>query len=176
MLHKPVAIASLALGLILASACLAAQTPPKPLTVADIFAHGPITGELPNGITWSPDGKHLTYIDGGELIDIDPVSGKSHILVSRSKFASLTGAAGNEKDRDHRDRYKMPSYFWAPDSRHLLFDSNGSLFLYDLKNGTGIEIGHSGSASGDDPKFSPNGELVSFVRNHGLSLRRRIGR
>ena len=170
LLHKPVAIASLALGLILASACLAAQTPPKPLTVADIFAHGPITGELPNGITWSPDGKHLTYIDGGELIDIDPVSGKSHILVSRSKFASLTGAAGNEKDRDHRDRYKMPSYFWAPDSRHLLFDSNGSLFLYDLKNGTGIEIGHSGSASGDDPKFSPNGEYLSFVRDHGLAV------
>jgi dipeptidyl-peptidase-4 len=168
--HKPVVIASLALGLILASTTLAAQAPPKPLTISDIFAHGPITGEMPNGISWSPDGRHLTYIDGGELIDIDPVSGKSHILVSKAKFASMSGAAGSEKDRDHRDRYKMASYQWAPNSAHLLFDSNGSLFLYDLKNGTGIEVGHTGSASGDDPKFSPNGEYISFVRDHGLSV------
>ena len=76
----------------------------------------------------------------------------------------------SEKDRDHRDRYKMASYIWAPDSAHLLFDASGSLFLYDLKNGTGIEIGHTGSASGDDPKFSPNGEYLSFVRDHGLSV------
>jgi dipeptidyl-peptidase-4 len=165
-----VVFASLSLGLILASATLAAQTPPKPLTVADIFAHGPITGEPPSGITWSPDGKHVTYIDGGELIDIDPASGKSHVLVTRAKFASMSGATASEKDRDHRDRYKMAAYQWAPDSAHLLFDSNGSLFLYDLKNGTGIEVGHTGSASGDDPKFSPNGEYISFIRDHGLGV------
>lgn len=147
-----------------------AQTPPKSLTVADIFAHGPITGESPSGISWSPDGKHLTYIDGGELIDIDPLSGKSHVLVTRAKFATMSGATASEKDRDHRDRYKMAAYQWAPDSAHLLFDSNGSLFLYDLKNGTGIEVGHTGSASGDDPKFSPNGQYISFIRDHGLGV------
>ena len=27
---------------------------------------------------------------------------------------------------------------WAPDSTHLLFDSNGRLWLYDLRNGTGV--------------------------------------
>ena len=167
---KPVVFASLALGLIFASTTLAAQTSPKPLTVADIFAHGQITGEMPNGISWSPDGKHLTYIDGGELVEIDPATAKSHVMVSRAKFASMSGAAGTEKDRDHRDRYKMAAYHWAPDSAHLLFDSNGSLFLYDLKNGTGIELGHTGSSAGDDPKFSPSGEYISFVRDHGLYL------
>jgi dipeptidyl-peptidase-4 len=165
-----VLFASFALGLILAPATLAAQTAPRPLTVADIFAHGPIIGELPNGISWSPDGKHLTYIDGGELVDIDPATGKSHVMVSRAKFASMSGEAGTEKDRDHRDRYRMANYQWAPDSAHLLFDSNGSLFLYNLENGTGIEVGHTGSASGDDPKFSPNGEYVSFVRDHSLGV------
>jgi dipeptidyl-peptidase-4 len=33
-----------------------------------------------------------------------------------------------------------------------------------------VEIGVSGKASGDDPKFSPNGEFISFVRDHGLSV------
>jgi dipeptidyl-peptidase 4 len=141
-----------------------------PLTVERIFAHGPITGNPPEGLTWSPDGKHLTYLDSGELIDLDPGSGKPHVLVSRSKLASLAGAQANEQDKDHRDRYKMASYIWAPDSKHLLFDSNGRLWLYDLANGTGVQVGFTDTAAGDDPKFSPNGETISFVRNHGLSV------
>jgi dipeptidyl-peptidase-4 len=146
------------------------QTAAKPLTVEAIFAHGPLIGQPPEGLTWSPDGKHLTYIDGGELVDLDSATGKSHVLVSRAKLASLSGAAGTETDRDHRERYKMASYLWAPDSAHLLFDSNGRLWLYDLHNGTGVQVGFTGTASGDDPKFSPNGEMVSFVRDHGISV------
>ena len=135
-----------------------ARLPQKPLTVEAIYAHGPLIGEPPEELTWSPDGKHLTYLDGGELIDLDPGTGKPHVLVSRAKLASLDGATASETDRDHRDRYKMASYIWAPDSTHLLFDSNGRLWLYDLRNGTGVEIGFTGRGSGDDPKFSPNGE------------------
>ena len=66
------------------------------------------------------------------------------MLVSRAKLAR-SGSGGSETDRDHRDRYKMASYLWAPDSAHLLFDSNGRLWLYDLHNGTGVEIGFSGA-------------------------------
>jgi dipeptidyl-peptidase-4 len=150
----------------------AAQAPAKPLTVEVIFAHGPLIGDPPDNLAWSPDGKHLTYLDGGELIDLDPATGRSHVLVSRVKLASLAGASDSETDRDHRDRYKMAAYIWAPDSSHLLFDSNGRLWLYDLRNATGIEVGFSGTASGDDPKFSPNGEFVSFIRDHGLSVLR----
>ncbi|MGD0903922.1 MAG: DPP IV N-terminal domain-containing protein, partial [Terracidiphilus sp.] len=137
-----------------------------------IFAHGPLIGTPPDELTWSPDGKHLTYLDGGELIDVDPGAGAPHVLVSRAKLVSLAGASDSETDRDHRDRYSMASYLWAPDSAHLLFDSNGRLWFYDLHNGTGIEIGFTGAASGDDPKFSPNGEFVSFIRDHGLSVLR----
>ena len=51
---------------------VAAQTAQKPLTVEQIFAHRPLIGNPPGELTWSPDGKHLTYLDGGELIDLDP--------------------------------------------------------------------------------------------------------
>jgi dipeptidyl-peptidase 4 len=143
----------------------------KELTVEKIFGHGPLTGTPPTGLAWSPDAQHLTYIDGGELIEIDPGVGKPHILVSHTKLATLRAKSTvNEEDKDHRERYRMASYLWAPDSKHLLFDSNGSLWYYELANGTGIDIGHTGSAAGDDPKFSPNGEYVSFVRNHGLAV------
>lgn len=146
----------------------------KTLTVEDIYAHGPIGGRPPQGLTWSPNGEHLTYLDGGELIDLDPGTAKSHVMVSRAKLASLSTTTGSEKDRDHRQRYGMASYLWAPDSAHLLFDANGSFWLYDLKTGTGLNIGSSGSGSGDDPKFSPDGRYVSFVNDngteHGLSV------
>ena len=66
-----------------------------------IFAHGPLIGKLPEDVEWSPDGQHLTYLDGGELIDLDPGSAKPHVLVSRAKLAALEGAPASEQDRDH---------------------------------------------------------------------------
>jgi dipeptidyl-peptidase-4 len=149
-----------------------AQEPGVPLTVEKIYAHGPLIGRLPEDVEWSPDGKHLSYLDGGELVDLDPGSSKPHVLVSRSKISSIEGAPASEQDRDHRLRYKMAAYQWAPDSQHLLFDSNGRLWMFDLHTGTGVELGSTGQAFGDDPKFSPDGEFVSFVRGHGLSVMR----
>jgi dipeptidyl-peptidase-4 len=149
---------------------LAGQEPGGPLTVEKLYAHGPLIGDLPSGISWSSDGKHLTYLDSGELIDLDPGTGKTHVVVSRAKLSSLSEADGSEQDRDHRERYKMASYLWAPDCNHLLFDSNGRLWLYDLHTGTGVQVAFTDAASGDDPKFSPNGEAISFVRNHGLAV------
>jgi dipeptidyl-peptidase 4 len=157
-------------SLSLATCTVNAQEAQKPLTVAAIFGHGPLIGHPPEGLAWSPDAKHLTYLDGGELMDMDLATSKAHVLVSRAKLAALSGATDSEIDRDHRDRYKMASYLWAPDATHLLFDANGRLWDYDLHNGTGIQIGFTGAASGDDPKFSPDGAFVSYVRDHGLSV------
>ncbi len=148
----------------------AAQPPGKPLTVEAIYAHGPLIGNLPDEIAWSPDGKHLTYLDGGQLMDVDPATGKAHVLVSAAKMAPLGESGMSELDRDRRERYNMASYLWAPDSAHLLFDSNGRLWLYDLRTGTGVQIGFTGISSGDDPKFSPDGSSVSFIRDHGLTV------
>ena len=154
----------------LAALPVAAQSQAKTLTVEDIFAHGPLIGTPPKDLAWSPDGQHLTYLDGGELVDIAPGSERPHVLVSRAKISALAVGKASEQDNDHRDRYKMANYLWAPDSKHLLFDSNGRLWLYDLSNGTGLQMGFTGEASGSDPKFSPNGEFISFIRNHSLAV------
>jgi dipeptidyl-peptidase-4 len=149
---------------------LAAQSPAKPLTVEAIYAHGPLIGTQPDGLAWSPDGKHLTYMVAGELSEIEPGSDDAYVIVNRAKLASFSGAGASEQDRDHRERYKMASYLWAPDSQHLLFDMSGSLWFYDLHSRAGVEVALTGAASGDDPKFSPNGESISFIREHGLAV------
>ena len=156
------------LGLAAAPAC--AQPPEKPLSVQAIFAHGPLIGNPPDELTWSPDGKHLTYLEGGQLMEVDSATGRTHVLVSAAKMSPLDESNISERDRAHRARYNMADYFWSPDSTHLLFDSDGRLWLYDLHNGTGVQIGFTGLSSGDDPKFSPDGCCVSFIREHGLAV------
>jgi len=149
---------------------LSGQSPAKPLTVEAIFGHGPLIGHPPDEFSWSPDGKRVTYLHDGELMEVDFATGKTNVLVSQKRLASLAGAKASETDRDHRERYKMAGHLWAPDAAHLLFDANGHLWLYDLNKGTGAEVGFAGEASGDDPKFSPDGESISFIRDHGLAV------
>ena len=161
---------SLAFPLLTLPQPAAAQQPPAPLTVDAIYGHGSLTGNAPDGLTWSPDSKHLSYLDAGQLIDLDPETGKIHVMISRAKMAAFAQGSATEQERDHRARYSMPDYIWAPSSTHLLFDANGRLWLFDLKNGTGIQLAFANQAAGVDPKFSPNGELLAFVRNHSLSV------
>ncbi|MGD0829645.1 MAG: DPP IV N-terminal domain-containing protein [Terracidiphilus sp.] len=151
---------------------LAAQAPAKPLGVEAIYAHGPLIGTQPEDLSWSPDGKRLTYMTDGMLMELDQATGRARVLVGDSKLATLAAGQDTEQDRDHRERYKMPGYQWAPDSQHLLFDRVGRLWLYDLKSGKGVQIGDSGEASGDDPEFSPDGASLSFIRNHSLVIAR----
>lgn len=146
--------------------------PAKPLTVAEIFRGDRISGTPPSGLTWSPDTHHLTYLtDDGDLAEVDP-TGKPRVFVGHERLAALVSDTASEKDKDHRDRYKMASYLWSPDSSHLLFNSNGRLWYYDLHNAIGVQVGFTGAGSGDDPKFSPNGDYVSYIRDHNLYLKR----
>ena len=152
------------------AAALAAQSNHKPLSVEAIFGHGSLTGGGPEQLIWSPDGKHLTYIDSGQLMDLDPASGHTHVFISRAKLAPLIRNNASERDRDRRRRYHSASYIWARDSQHILFDADGHLWIYDLSNNTGLEIGYTGAAFGDDPKFSPDGKSISFIRDNSLMV------
>ncbi|MFP5206653.1 MAG: alpha/beta fold hydrolase [Acidobacteriota bacterium] len=144
------------------------QAPAKTITVEDIYAEGSPVGTPPGGLTWSPDGRRLTYLDAGQLIEVDPSTGRPRVLIDRAKMAPLNEAGGTEEEKANRLRYGMSSYIWTPDSRNLLFNSAGRLWLFDLRSGTGVQIGDTNSEAGGDPKFSPDGRYVSFIRDHGL--------
>lgn len=151
----------------------ASKTPAhKELTIPDIFASGGITTAPPDGLVWSPDGTRLTYLDSsGDLVEVIGSTGQHSVLVSKAKLSSLTAKSGSEVDQDHRARYGQASYIWVPDSKHLLFNASGQLWYYTLANGTAIEVAQTGAGSGDDPKFSPDGKLLSYVRDRNLYVR-----
>jgi dipeptidyl-peptidase 4 len=162
----------IAFALVLSWPLSALASDPKPPAPEQIYSLDQAT-RPPNGLVWSPDGTRFTYIDDkGELLAIEGISGKPQVLIGSDKMKSLLTPATSEQALNNRSRYKEASYFWAPDSKHLLFDSNGQLWLYDLATGTGLQVATTGAGSGDDPKFSPDGSSLSYVRDHNLFVRR----
>ena len=153
----------------LAAASMLAGAQQKSLTVDEIFAHGPLVGAPPEQVEWSPTGKHLSYLDSGEMIEVDAATGRTRVLISRQKLAPLIREGGTEQDVDSRARYHIDSYFWAPDEKHIMFNSDGALWIYNLENGTGVQVAYTDVAYGGDPKFSPDGTMISFLRD-GASL------
>jgi dipeptidyl-peptidase 4 len=153
------------------SLCSAAD-PSKPVTVEQIYAQEQAT-RPPDGIVWSPDGTRLSYInDNGDLLAVEGGTGNSQVLVDHDKMKALSPAVSSEHDLNNRTRYKEASYIWVPDSKHLLFDSNGQLWFFDLATKTGVQVASTGTGSGDDPKFSPDGAYLSYVRDHNIYVNR----
>jgi len=152
------------------------QTSRKPLTIDAIFAEGGITGRGPENLQWSPDNKRVSFVqrddagEHGELWYVDAATGEKKVLVAESKLASLAPDATKIKDEREKERvlrYHVAAYKWAPDSKHILFDSQGQLWLYDLDSGTAVQFTSSPDPS-EDPKFSPDASQVAFVRKHNL--------
>ena len=155
------------------------SSPVKPLTIEAIFAPGGLTGRGPENTEWSPDGTKLSFVqrddegEHGELWYVDAATGEKKILVSAAKLASLApdyNKVKDERERERLTRYHVAAYLWAPDSKHLIFDSQGQLWLFDLATSTAVQFTSAPDPSGD-PKFSPDGSHVSYVRKHNLYVR-----
>jgi dipeptidyl-peptidase-4 len=154
--------------------CAQSGTETKPLTIEAIYAPGGLTGRGPETVEWSPDGSKLSYVqrqgEQGDLWYMDATTGEKQVLVSAEKLASLApdyNKVKNEREKERLTRYHVAAYLWAPDSKHLIFDSQGQLWLYDLGNGTARQLTSASDPSGD-PKFSPDGARIAYVRKHNL--------
>ena len=170
--------------LLVALSSLAQTAPPdsgkargKLWTVADIWQKGGPTGQPPRDYLWSPDSTGVTYLSKDtqhgqpdDVIAVGARNGAASILVEHAKLAAIYGTSANEKDRDHRARYGQASYVWSPDSKQIVFDNAGILWLYDLGKGTAVQAASTGAGSGDDPKWSPDGKSISFIRDHNLHV------
>jgi len=148
----------------------------KPLTIENIFVEGGPTGRAPETVQWSPDSSKVSFVqrddagEQGQLWYVDAVTGDKKVLVSDVKLAQLAPPASKIRDEREKERvlrYRVASYLWSPDSKHLLFDAHGQLWYYTLETGTAVQLTSSPEPS-EDPKFSPDGKRLAFVRKHEL--------
>ena len=149
------------------------------LTIQSIYAPNGLTGRAPDTVRWSPDSKKVSYFlhqeqgDKTDLYYIDVTSGKPAVLVGSEQIASMKPPVTGSKDdreKDNRERYRVAGYHWAPDSEHILFDSNGQLWYYTLATGKSVALSAPGESAAD-PKFSSDGKRLSYVRKHNLVVK-----
>lgn len=152
------------------------------LTLEAITGSAPLTGPTLTKPQVAPDGSRVTFLRGKDtdrnrldLWEYDIASGQTRLLVDASVV--LPGEevlSDEEKARRERQRIAALSgivdYQWSPDGKAMLFPLGGELYFYDLSK-TGQEAVRkltNGGGFATDPKISPKGGFVSFIRGRNL--------
>jgi len=152
------------------------------LTLEAITGSAPLTGPTLTKPQVAPDGSRVTFLRGKDsdrnrldLWEYDIASAQTRLLVDSSVV--LPGEevlSDEEKARRERQRIAALSgivdYQWSPDGKALLFPLGGELYFYDLaKSGKdAVRKLTDGGGFATDPKISPKGGYVSFIRDRNL--------
>jgi dipeptidyl-peptidase-4 len=148
----------------------------KALTVERIYSQPSLSGRLTRGLAWTPDGKQLSYFETKgsgkdaktELWAMDAATGERRLLVTADKLETILPAESSKPTQATGLGRRVPSqYQWAPDGAGILFQGPSALAWLDMKTQTGRTL-VSGKAGITDPKISPDGHFVSFVRDHNV--------
>ena len=158
------------------------SVPASKLTLEAIAGDAPLSGPSLEKPAISPDGSRVTFLRGKndnknrlDLWAYDVASGKTQMLVD-SNVVQPGEEVLSDAEKARRERARTASlsgiieYQWAPDGRTLLFPLGGELYLYDLdKSGKDAvrKLTH-GEGFATDPKISPKGGFVSFIRERNL--------
>lgn len=172
----------LACATIAPEAGAAGPVPPRRLTLEAIAGDVALSGPSLVAPKIAPDGSRVTFLRGKagdknrlDLWAYDIASGQTRMLVDADDV--LPGAevlSDEEKARRERQRTAALSgiveYHWSPDGKALLFPLGGELYLYDLaKSGRdAVRKLTNGEGFATDPKLSPRGGFVSFIRGRDL--------
>lgn len=170
------------------AALLPAMTLAAPTTAAERLTLEAITGDAPlSGPTlaqpkFSPDGQRITFLKGKaenrnqlDLWSFDIASSQSALLVDSKALLPEGEGELSDEEKARRERQRTAAlsgiveYAWFPDSRRLLFPLGGELYLFDLgAPESGARKLTSGEGFATDPKVSPKGGYVSFIRGRNL--------
>jgi dipeptidyl-peptidase-4 len=165
------------LFLCLMAALAAAPASAERLTLDRIHGEPSLAGPGVKTVKVSPDGARVTFLRGRtdnqfqqDLWEYNMKDKTMHLLVDSKKLVPNENLSLEEKARRERARTASLSgiltYTWSPDGKQLLVPIAGDLYLIDAaKPDTPRKV-----ASGNvlDPKISPKGRYVSFVRNQNL--------
>lgn len=130
------------------------QTQPRQLT-------RPPEGADDTAPAWSPDGRWVAFM---------------RLSANGCSIRLVTPNARAEHEVGACDRRNPPSFDWTPDSNGLIFGgmSNGQgsagLRVLDLDSGQwrSIDYPHDPEQLDTDPRYSPDGRWIVFVRNAPL--------
>jgi tricorn protease len=119
------------------------------------------------GASIGPVTEHVSLTNGFQELALSP-DGRKVAFVARGEIFAASARDGGDAARVTRSMAREAQVTWAPDSRRLAYvserDEVQHVFLYDFGNSTETQL--TKDAKGDDaPKFSPDGQLLAFVRD-----------
>ncbi|WP_373991027.1 alpha/beta fold hydrolase [Duganella sp. BuS-21] len=158
-------------------ALLAGTASAEKLTLDRIHSDPSLSGPGVRSLKVSPDGARVTFLRGREdnqfqldLWEFNLKDKTTHRLVDSKMLVPEENLSDAEKARRERERTAslkgILSYSWSPDGKRLLVPIAGNLYLIDAAKPDQARMVASGNVL--DPKISPQGRYVSFVRDQNL--------
>jgi dipeptidyl-peptidase-4 len=162
--------------LALAQAAAAAE-----LTVERLFDPPDLQGETLRSLRFSPDGRLVSYLkpraedtSAFDLWAYDIARREHRLLVDARALVPAERALSAEEEA-RRERARIASlrgivdYAWSPAGDALLFPLDGDLYWVTLgAGGPAVRPLTATAAYETDPKISPAGRYVSFIRDQDL--------
>ena len=163
--------------LLLLAALAAAPASAERLTLDRIHGETSLSGPGVRNLRVSPDGERVTFLRGSadnqyqlDLWEYNTKSKATRRLIDSKSLVPSEELSLEEKARRERARTAglsgILNYFWSPDGKQLLVPIAGNLYLVDAAKPDAARKVASGNVT--DPKISPRGRYVSFVRDQNL--------
>jgi dipeptidyl-peptidase 4 len=138
----------------------------KPVTI-EVAAQPPKVQDAVGTPVWAPDSKSFAWVTDDKLYVYD--------IARRSRKHVLTldkdGDAADDRPFNWENRRVVErNVQWTPDGKRLVLQRNGDLFTWDLAAGKREPLTATAEAE-RDPKLSPDGRWLSFVRANEMWVR-----
>jgi dipeptidyl-peptidase-4 len=139
-----------------------------------------ILGTVPRAVQWSADGETAAFLwnnEGYEILDIYLYYPYKKKLVKLTDVVTLNTTTDIQSDRNAaqiKERMRIEgsgitSYVWHPDSNNIYFPYKGDVYRINIEEGTTTGITRT-AAEELDPKISPDGKWLSFIRANDIWL------
>jgi len=153
----------------------------EPLTLERIFASPALEGVQPRSLEIAPDGSRVTFLRGKEdnrdrldLWEFNLADRQARVLLDSAALLPEEGELSDE-EKARRERQRIAEYSgivdyqWTADSSALLFPLGGDVYLYTLASQS-VQRMTETEAFETDPKLSPRGRYISFIRDQDLQV------
>jgi dipeptidyl-peptidase-4 len=167
--------------LLLLAPLVAQADSPEPLTLERIFDSPALSGSNLRQVKLSPAGDRVTFTQGQvddknrmDLWEYHIEDQTMRLLVAADDVMPDEGPLSDE-EKARRERARISAltgiveYDYSADGRFLVFPLGGNVYVVDLdRSPLMVEAVTDDDAFDTDPKISPDGHHVAFIRNQNL--------
>lgn len=171
--------------LIVCPACLLVNTPPanspeqSRQLLREIAATRSYSRGQPAQITITPDGSQVLFLRSDprsrvlSLYARDTASSQCRVLISPESLLGGFPESMTPEEKARRERQRVTSmgitsYSLSEDGKLVLIPLSGRLYVVERANGKTVKLERVDNVT--DARFSPDGNFVSFIRDHDLHV------